>query len=219
HCSVSPHAPYSVSPELFSLIFSQPQQVVTLHNQESEAEQAFFQSKTGPMLQLYEQLGIDLSFFQPSGKSSLQTVAPYFRNTESLLLVHNCFTGEGDVELVGRATNNRATNEGSISFCLCPNANLYIGNPLPDADLLLRSGVRICLGTDSLASNHQLSIWEEIKTLQRHRPQIPLDTLLQWATLNGALALKMNDELGSFEPGKKPGVLLIHPETGVQRIG
>lgn len=244
NCSVSPHAPYSVSPELFKLIFSAPQKVVTLHNQESKAESDFFISKTGPLLRLYGQLGIDLSFFQPSGKSSLQTVAPYFRNTESLLLVHNCFTEEEDIStildvfngdgLVGQATNKEATSKGAtnkeatnkeaaskgadISFCLCPNANLYIGNPLPDTRLLLRSGINICLGTDSLASNNQLSIWEEIKTLQLHAPHLPLATLLQWATLNGARALQMDDELGSFEQGKTPGVLLINPEAGVERL-
>jgi aminodeoxyfutalosine deaminase len=208
-CSLSPHAPYSVSPELFELIFSLRQKVVTMHNQESQAETEFFISKSGPLLKIYEQLDIDLSFFTPSGKSSLQSVAHHFRNMDSLLLVHNCFTGKEDI--VGRLTN-------SVHFCICPNANRYIGNPLPDLPLLLSNGLNICLGTDSLASNHRLSIWNEIQTIQKQFPQIPLATLLQWATRNGAIALKMDNEVGSFEKGKKPGVVLIGNDNGVKRM-
>jgi cytosine/adenosine deaminase-related metal-dependent hydrolase len=65
------------------------------------------------------------------------------------------------------------------------------------------------LGTDSLASNHQLNILEEIKTLHHHFAQLKLETMLQWATINGAKALQMDNVLGSFEKGKKPGVILI----------
>lgn len=67
----------------------------------------------------------------------------------------------------------------------------------------------VVLGTDSLASNDCLSIWEEIKTLQHNCKGIALETLLKWATINGARALQMFDSLGSFEKGKRPGVLLI----------
>jgi aminodeoxyfutalosine deaminase len=228
HCSISPHAPYSVSPELFSLIFSQPQSVVTMHNQESEAETDFFVSKTGSLLQLYERLGIDLSFFNASGKSSLQTALPYFKNMESLLLVHDCFTDKKDVDALvsfGQANPvgqvnpvGQATNRGwGNSFCICPNANKYIGNPLPDIDMLLETGMNICLGTDSLASNHTLSIWEEVKAIQKHFPHIPLEILLRWATLNGAKALKMDNQLGSFEKGKMPGVVLVD-DNEIRRV-
>ena len=73
----------------------------------------------------------------------------------------------------------------------------------------MREQCNIVLGTDSLASNHQLSILEEMKTLQSHFPEIQTTSLLQWATLNGAKALQMDDIVGSFEKGKKPGIVLI----------
>ena len=69
--------------------------------------------------------------------------------------------------------------------------------------------VKITLGTDSLASNWSLNILDEIKTIQKYFPQITLEEILQWATINGATALQMDDQLGSFETGKKPGVVLI----------
>jgi cytosine/adenosine deaminase-related metal-dependent hydrolase len=67
----------------------------------------------------------------------------------------------------------------------------------------------IVLGTDSLASNHQLDILEEMKTLQQHFPLLPTATLLQWATSNGAEVLQMDGILGSFDTGKQPGVVLV----------
>ena len=94
-------------------------------------------------------------------------------------------------------------------FCVCPNANTYIGNPLPDIDLLQQYQAAITVGTDSLASNNQLSILAELQTIHRHFPQIETKELLQWATSNGARALQLNDVIGSFEPGKKPGVLIV----------
>jgi aminodeoxyfutalosine deaminase len=73
----------------------------------------------------------------------------------------------------------------------------------------MKHGCRIVVGTDSLASNHQLSILEELKTLQRQFPLLPTASLLQWATVNGAQALQLDTVLGSFSTSKQPGVLLI----------
>ena len=67
----------------------------------------------------------------------------------------------------------------------------------------------IVLGTDSYSSNWQLSIVKEIQSIHQYFPAIPLETILQWATINGAKALQWDKELGSFEKGKKAGVVLI----------
>ena len=103
----------------------------------------------------------------------------------------------------------------SVYFCLCPNANLYIGNGLPNVPLLRNSGYPLVLGTDSLASNSKLSIWEEIQTLRKAFVHLPLGDFLRWATYNGACALGLQDQLGSFEKGKKPGVIEIGKEIKV----
>jgi cytosine/adenosine deaminase-related metal-dependent hydrolase len=77
----------------------------------------------------------------------------------------------------------------------------------------------ITIGTDSLASNHQLSILAELETIQDHYPHIELKELLTWATINGARALQLDNLLGSFEAGKQPGVLVINDKlTEVTRI-
>ncbi len=80
--------------------------------------------------------------------------------------------------------------------------------------MLLRNECNIVVGTDSLASNHQLNILEELKTISRNFPGIPLEKLLQWATINGAKALQADALFGSFEKGKQPGIVLIENVEG-----
>lgn len=213
--SIAPHAPYSVSPELFRMIDEFPgNNLLTIHNQETVAEDELFKNKTGDLLRMYREMNIDISFFEPGGKSSLQTCLPYFTKQQSLILVHNVTTSAADIEFVKQKTEN---SKLKTFFCLCPNANLYISHTLPDIDLLAQQQCDIVIGTDSLASNHQLDILAEIKTLQQYFPQQELATMLQWATINGARALQMNDTLGSFEKGKQPGVVLIEGMDG-QRL-
>ena len=258
--SLVPHAPYSVCQPLLAMINELGCSVTTFHNQEVPAENEFFQYGTGELLRLYQELKIDLSFYQPPGSRSLPAFLPGLNRFQSLILVHNVCTAGDELALlesigncqqqdggwrlaVGRNAGTEShesgiVNEGQtfnlqpstfnipdssrqpptanrqlISLCLCPNANLYISGVLPDLPLLQQSGLNLVLGTDSLASNHQLSILEEMKTLQHHFQALTAEQLLQWATLNGARALQMDQELGSFEAGKQPGVLLI---SGIQ---
>jgi len=210
--SLVPHAPYSVSSALFHLVANFPgNQLLTIHNQETDAENEFRRTGQGDLLRLYQAMGLDTSFFKGTGKRSLPSWLPSFYRNQSIILVHNVATTEEDLAWL---EENRGTIP-DFSFCLCPNANLYISRQLPDVELLIRSGSPLVVGTDSLASNHQLSILEELKTLQQHLPFLSITTLLQWATLSGAKALQLDAVLGSFTPGKQPGVLVIeHVEGG-----
>lgn len=144
-------------------------------------------------------------FFTPPGSSSLQAVLPWLNRSSSTILVHNVLTIQEDIDsLVKKGLMKRTI------FCLCPNANQYINGSLPPVDLFLENNTEIVLGTDSLASNHQLSIYEEIKTILKGFPQLTLETALQWATINGARALGIEDRYGSFEKGKQPGLVQIY---------
>lgn len=207
HTSLSPHAPYSVSPALWKLLrpyFSR--QVVTIHNQEARAENELFSNGSGDFLRLYAQMGIVSDGFEPPGKTSLSSYFGQLENCGKVILVHNSFTTAEDLAHTKVLSEQWAQ---PVFFCLCPNANLYIEQALPPVDLLLAHKADIVVGTDSLASNHQLSIMEELKTLHRAFPQVPITGLLQWATFNGAKALGMEKEYGSFEKGKRPGVILL----------
>lgn len=201
--TVVPHAPYSVSPALFSLINEAAEKedaFISIHNQETVNENTFFENKTGGFLDLYKFLGLDISFFQSSGKTSLQTWLPYVKK-QKILLVHNTVSAKNDVDFAKQ-------KHSDLYWCLCPKANLYIENTLPDVDLLIEENVKITLGTDSLASNYQLNILSEMKTLQEQK-QVDFEKLLRWATLNGAEFLEVDQQFGTIEKGKKPGLNLI----------
>ena len=201
--SIVPHAPYSVADELWNLIISFPgNHLFSIHNQETAGENEWFINKQGEFSELYKKMNIDISFFKASGKTSLQTYLPKFLNNQSVILVHNVHTSEEDIVFAKQSGKQ-------LYWCLCPNANQYISRQLPDIDLLIKHDCEIVLGTDSLASNHQLNILEEIKTIRQYFPHIEIGKILKWATSNGAKASQMESLLGSFEKGKKPGVVLI----------
>ena len=153
---------------------------------------------------------IDNSFYRPKKIKKFETYFKKFSSASSVILVHNTFTKQEDIDYV----NQNKPKIRLVSFCLCPNANLYIENTLPPVDMLIKNNCNIVVGTDSLASNHQLSILEELKTISKIFPGISTETLLQWATINGAKALQMEKSLGSFEKGKKPGIVLIENIAG-----
>ena len=214
--SLSPHAPYSVSRKLFELINdASQQQMISIHNQESEAENALFRTKQGEMLHLYSNLNIDASSFKASGKTSLQTYLPWLSKASGLILVHNTYSSKEDVVFA----QSQVSSPSALFFCICINANHYIESTTPPLQMLRQCNANITLGTDSYAGNRQLNMLEEIKSIQQaFGLSVPLAEILQWATLNGAKALHMQNRFGSFEPGKQPGVVWID-EVQNQRIG
>jgi cytosine/adenosine deaminase-related metal-dependent hydrolase len=110
------------------------------------------------------------------------------------------------------ANEYAATNGLKLVYCFCINANLYIENKTPKIENFIKHNCHIVLGTDSYSSNWQLSTAKEVQSIRQHFPNLPLEKILQWATINGAKALQWNDELGSFEKGKKPGITLIESD-------
>ncbi|RZK82694.1 MAG: amidohydrolase [Pedobacter sp.] len=208
--SIVPHAPYSVSAQLFEsikILAEHDNSLLSIHNQESAEENTFFESIDGEFLELYYSLGLDISFFDGSGKSSLQTYLPLLSVQQKILLVHNTFTSIEDIAFAKAQHDN-------LYWCLCPNANLYIENKLPDVQLLQNEGLKITLGTDSLASNDRLSLFAEMFTLQEQIGVKAAD-LLKWATFNGAEFMGIEDRFGSIETGKRPGINLL----GFKEVG
>ncbi len=208
--SLVPHAPYSISPKTFELINEATKnKIISIHNQEHPAEDELYKTGGGDYLKFFKIFGIDKSPFPVTGKSSIRSVLPYFNNGQTIFLIHNTFMPEEDVVW---ANEYASTNGLKLVYCLCINANLYIENKVPPIDMLMKHNCHIVLGTDSYSSNWQLSIAKEIESVHKYFPHIPVETILQWATSNGAKALGWEDELESFEKGKRPGVALIELE-------
>jgi len=222
-CSITPHAPYSVSKELFRLIKkysdSGVNNLLSIHNQECEDENKFFRYKLGKFNELYEFFGMDTTHFKPQARNSLQSIIPLLTSKQDILMVHNTCTNLKDIYFLKRF-------DRKISWCFCPNANLYIENRLPKINLFVDQGFNITLGTDSLASNTKLCILHEMQTIQKKFPEISTEKLMEWGTINGAKFLGIDNEKGTLEVGKTPGLNLITgtdglnltPESKVRRL-
>jgi cytosine/adenosine deaminase-related metal-dependent hydrolase len=211
-CSITPHAPYSVSKELFKLIrkyCDSSSNLISIHNQESDEENKFYRYKLGDFNDLYAHFGVDISYFKPQARNSLQSVIPLLTNRQQILLVHNTCTNLKDIYFLKRF-------DRKIHWCFCPNANLHIENRLPKIELFMDQGFDITLGTDSLASNGSLCILNEMHTLQQKYPTLGTEKLMEWGTINGAKYLGIDDQKGTLEVGKTPGLNLITGLDGLK---
>jgi cytosine/adenosine deaminase-related metal-dependent hydrolase len=206
--SLVPHAPYSISPKTFQLLNEATNnQIISIHNQEHPAEDELYKTGGGDYLKLFKIFGIEQSPFPVTGKSSIRSVLPYFNNGQTIFLIHNTYMPEEDIVW---ANEYAAINGLKLVYCFCINANLYIENKVPPIDLFIKHNCHIVLGTDSYSSNWQLSIAKEIAAIKKHFPHIADETILQWATTNGAKALQWDSVLGTFEKGKRPGVVEVN---------
>jgi cytosine/adenosine deaminase-related metal-dependent hydrolase len=202
--SITPHAPYSVSKDLFLRIkeFSeQNRNLISIHNQESKDENDMFLSKSGGIVEAFNSLGIDLHSWKITGRKSVASIINWLPQKNNILFVHNTYSTKEDIDLIRKNVSNPY-------WCLCPLSNLYIEDKLPDFALFQMFKNQVTIGTDSLASNHNLSILEEMKTIA-FNSSVEFNQLLQWATLNGAKFLKIDQRFGSIEKGKNPGLNLI----------
>ena len=202
--SCVPHAPYSVSPELFQLIdeVNTAKQTISIHNQELAAENDLFLSKSGGFIDFYNDFGISLDHFEPTGLRSIDYALQHMDPHHRTLMVHNTQSNAQDI-----ATAHTWSDE--IYWVTCPNANLYIENKLPDYKIFIAAQAKMCIGTDSLTSNWGLSIIEEMKTIKKYQSYIDDMEIIKWATINGAMALGFDDTLGSITQGKMPGINLL----------
>ncbi len=203
--SMVPHAPYSVSRPLFKKLsnVNTKGSTVSIHNQETPDENLFFLEKKGAFLDFYKNFDINIDAFKPTGKNAIDYALEYMNPACKTLFVHNTMSTIVDIEKAHQWSKN-------CYWATCPNANLYIENRLPNYQYFLDTNAKMTIGTDSLTSNWQLSIVEELKAIAKYQSYVPLETLLKWATLNGAEALGYEKELGSLEVGKKPGLVLLN---------
>ena len=189
--TISPHAPYSVPPKLMKEIkklFSNEDELMTIHMQETKHENELFEHKRGSFYNWLKEINASPEVCNNRTKSN--SVLEELGN-KKILLVHNTFA--------------KKKNISDNYYCTCPKANLYIENALPDYSIF--DVDKLCVGTDSLASNNSLSILEELRIIEENS-NFDLNTLLKIACKNGAEALGF-EKLGTFEKGKIPGVNLI----------
>lgn len=202
---VTLHAPYSILPAVRQKVWTHARAQgsrLSLHMLESAAEREIFATGTGHFAEFYQQIGVSLPDF--GTHSPLEYLLRDSDPSQPVLLVHTTEISPDET-----ADFFLVHNQGFI--CLCPRSNDWIHSRWPQLATYLPYPDRICLGTDSLASNASLNVAEEVLAcLQLAQEQgIGLDvhTVLRWATTNGAQALGMGHLFGDWTTGTKPGVL------------
>ena len=205
----TPHSCYTMSPRLLSesAAAGLKRGYLSYHSQESQEEEDLLLTGTGAMYENRVRNG--MSTPPVTGESSLKYFihrleearkAPY---DEHILLVHNVCLKQDDIDAAKRVMNN-------VWWAICPLSNIFIHNALPPVRLMRKNGLAIAIGTDSLSSNDDLDMVAEMNCLHENFPEVPMSEILTWASLNGARFLSKENELGTLEPGKRPGIVRIN---------
>ena len=195
--TLTPHSTYSIQDTAFSEVVSDAaNDPLSIHFMESDDEAALFRGE-GSLAAWYGRMGWRCDFL--SHGSPARRVADMVPRGRRVLLVHGCRVGDAEYDMVSDRLGQ------TLWWVLCPRSNDYISGLRPPVELLRRHGARICVGTDSLASNECLSMVEELKLLGG----VPLEEAVAWATVNGAQALGLDGGIGSIEAGKRSGLVLI----------
>ncbi|MFR9534232.1 MAG: amidohydrolase family protein [Rikenellaceae bacterium] len=193
--SLTPHAIYSVTDDCFRAIASQGTAPLSIHFMETVSERELFMGR-GELHDWYAKVGFECDFLHYG--SPARRIVESIPKNRSVILVHNVDVDQKDIDTIMNHFS------APVYWALCPRSNNYISGRKPPVELLRKNNLKICLGTDSLSSNHSLSMIEEIKMLEG----VPLKTRLEWATKNGAEALGLS-HLGEVEIDKRPSLVVL----------
>ena len=197
------HSPYTVSPDLFKRVQALSFEgfpVLSIHVAESPEESEFLMGE-GPLYDLLKERQFWNGDWVPPEKSPVQYLDYLGLLTPYTLCIHLVHISNADIEVLAKTR---------AKLCLCPRSNHTLGVGSPPVERLMRRGLRVALGTDSLASNDDLSVLREMAEIREIAPSIPPGEIIKMGTINGATALDMGEHLGSIERGKK-GLLITIP--------
>jgi aminodeoxyfutalosine deaminase len=202
--SLAPHAPYSTSVELFRAIRQAVNAsdcpIMSVHLGESPEEVEFLETGRGPWRGMLEAIGVWRDDWPLPGCGPVQFLERHGVIDARTLVVHGVQFDDVALERL------RALGATLVT---CPRSNQWVGVGCPPIERFYRSGVAVAVGTDSLASVDDLNLFSELKTMRRLAPGVTARQLLESATLVGARALGVDDELGSIAPGKRAALIAV----------
>jgi aminodeoxyfutalosine deaminase len=203
HGALAGHAPHTSSPDLLTALKAITRRMglpFSIHLSESEAEMEFITTATGAWADFLSSRGIDFSEWGLPAASPVSHLDRIGILDDKTLVVHLLHARKSDLDLL-------AKRGGTV--CICPRSNENLHGKLPDLPGMMRAGLRICLGTDSLASVSSLSLWEEMKLVAIRFPMVSPADIWAMATVNGANALGFSDLFGKLTPGRIPAMLYV----------
>lgn len=207
------HAPFSVGRVGFTALdaairasFDGPR---CIHLAESRDELEFLLTGRGAWRDLLERLGAWDPGWVPPACGPVEYLDRMGWLRPGLIAVHGVQLTDGELALlVARG----------VTLVTCPRSNVWTGVGHPPIDRFLRSGVRLALGTDSLASAPDLNVFAELELMRRLAPSVSARRLLACATIRGAEALGFADELGQIAPGRRAALIGVRVPQDVSDV-
>jgi cytosine/adenosine deaminase-related metal-dependent hydrolase len=197
------HAPYSTAPELLEKLKARARRhdhLFPIHVAESADEIEFLATGRGRFRDFLEERGAWDGTFQAPGLSPIAYLDRLGVLDEKTLCVHCVQCTAADLAIMAA---RRTT------ACICPGSNRFLGVGVAPVPRMLERGIAVVLGTDSLASNPHLSLWQEMRVLAQDHPGLPPLEIIRMATINGAELLGLTGELGSLTPGCSASFLAV----------
>lgn len=206
---LSPHAPYTTHPDLLQKIcrLSAEKQVpLAMHLAESIEELELLRSHSGPLVERLKELSAWHPGSLPRGIGPIDYLK-MLSIAHQALVIHGNFLAREEMDFI-------AARRDKMSVVYCPRTQAYFPHgPYPLADMLAR-GVRVAIGTDSRASNPDLSVLSELRQIARAHPETATEEIVKMGTLLGAEALGLEQELGSLVPGKSAAFAVVPVPPG-----
>jgi cytosine/adenosine deaminase-related metal-dependent hydrolase len=211
--SLAAHAPYSVSPGIFRALGQSIEEGTigpcAVHLSESAAEVEFIRTGKGPWREFLEEVGAWDPAWAAPGTGPVEYLDRHEFLGARVLAVHGVQMTASDLTcLAARGT----------TLVTCPRSNIRTGAGAPPIDRFYASGVRVAVGTDSLASTPDLNLFSELAAMRELAPRVPAAALLDSATRQGARALGFGEDFGSIESGKRARLLAVTVPAGVEDV-
>lgn len=208
--SVVPHAPYSVSPDLFRAIAAaRGRGPLSVHLAESAEEVRFLRDGTGAWRDLLGRLGAWNDRWAPPGCGPVEYLDRLGLVSSRLLAVHCVLATDEELHHLASA---------GATVVTCPRSNRWTGAGTPPIERFYASGGRVAVGTDSLASVEDLNLFAELAAMRQLAPAVPASRLLESATRAGAEALGFGREYGTIEPGKRADLIAVTIPPGAADV-
>ncbi len=193
---VSPHAPYTVHPQLLDKLIDEAARrklPMAMHLAESQQELELLEQGTGGFYELLEERSMWDDKAISRGTKPLGYLQALSRASRALV-IHGNYLSDEELTFL-------AANSDRMSLVYCPRTHAYFEHEAYPLTKLLAAGVHVALGTDSRASNPDLSLLGEMQFVA-DRLRVPPEQIVRMATLSGAKALGRGNQTGSISPGK-----------------
>ncbi len=208
--TIAPHAPYSVSPDLFRAIGRAARdRPMSIQVGESREEMEFLRTGTGAWRDLLGRLGVWNDRWEPPGCGPVEYLHRLGLLNHRLIAVHGTQLPDEELRRLGAA---------GATLVTCPRSNRWTGAGIPPIERFYSSGVRLAIGTDSLASVEDLNVFEELAFVRRLAPHVPARRLLESATIAGAAALDLGNHFGTIEAGKRAALIAVRVPPGIEDV-